>query len=178
MTRQHVRQFVMIWMTAGILISVPRSGYAIPPFWQEFQATYVKPDSDDANVKKLSQAALADETGKCLVCHMPGKPKKERNAFGVALAMLLDKDNFKKARLDAEPDKAKQEIVAALNKVAAEKIDPEQADSPTFGQLISQGTLPGSKPQIFGLSWREEFLQLGFGGRQELLAAIFIGARR
>lgn len=146
MRRQQIRLFVVLAIAVGMLSAVPRTGFAIPPFSQEFQAKYVNPESSDANVKKLSQAALADETGKCLVCHVAGKPKTERNDYGAALAVLLKKDNFKKARLDAEPEKVKQEIGAALDKVAAQKLDANQADSLTFGQLIAQGNLPGSPP--------------------------------
>jgi hypothetical protein len=137
---------MVLAMTMAAAFTVTRPAHAIPPFLQEFQAKYVNSQSDDPNVKTLSQAALSNETGKCLVCHVPDQAKTERNAYGAALALLLNKDDFTRARLDTEPEKAKQEIVAALDKVAAQKRNPDQADSSTFGQLIAQGLLPGIEP--------------------------------
>ena len=77
------------------------------------------------------------ETAKCNVCHV-GKSKKDRNAYGHALADLLDKKE------DAK-DVAK--IRAALEKVAGMPSDPAKADSVTFGDLIKQGKLPGGPVQ-------------------------------
>ncbi len=117
--------------------------YAMPPFYKEFQAKFINPDADDEKAKQFAKIALAEETGQCLICHVKDQEKTVRNPFGAALAELLDKDNFKQARLDAEPEKVKQEIQEALDKVAALKVDPAKDDSPTFGELIAQGRLPG-----------------------------------
>lgn len=104
-----------------------RPAFAIKEFFDEFKAVYVKPDSSDANEKAL---AAEVETAKCNVCHA-GSSKKERNAYGNALADLLDKKEDKK-------DTAK--IRAALETVAAK---PSGDGKPTFGELIKQGKLPG-----------------------------------
>jgi hypothetical protein len=144
MTHTGIRRLVTTLIAANFLGLVARPAPAIPPFWEAFQAKYVAPDSNDPVVKKLAQQALAEATGKCLVCHVSGKPKSERNAYGAALAELLNKDDFRKTRRDAEPEKARAEIVQALDQIAAEKVDPQQPDGPTFGQLIEQGILPGT----------------------------------
>ncbi|HEX5446153.1 MAG TPA: hypothetical protein VFW87_20160 [Pirellulales bacterium] len=115
------------------------SAQALPPFFKEFQATYLKPDSADAKEKEF--AALVIEKVKCNVCHVAKKPKKMRNAYGTALSELLKKDKFKADRLKAEPDKVKEEIVAAFNAIAAKKSGDDK--SPTFGELIAQHKLPG-----------------------------------
>jgi hypothetical protein len=112
---------------------------ALPPFFKEFQDAYLKPDSEDEQEKAF--AALVIEQVKCNVCHMAGKPKKMRNAYGTQLSELLKKDNFKADRLKAEPDKVKEEIVAAFTAVAAKKSGDES--SPTFGELIAGHKLPG-----------------------------------
>ena len=105
-----------------------RPAFAIKEFFDEFKAVYVKPDSGDANEK----AFVAEvETAKCNVCHA-GSSKKERNAYGNALADLLDKKEDKK-------DTAK--IRGALEKVAAM---PSGDGKPTFGELMKQGKLPGA----------------------------------
>jgi hypothetical protein len=119
---------------------MPRA-QALPPFFAEFQATYLKPDSENAQEKEF--AALVIEKVKCNVCHAAGKPKKERNAYGTQLAEILKKDNFKPERLKAEPEKVKEEIAAALAAVAAKKSGDES--SPTFGELLAQHKLPGGE---------------------------------
>ncbi|MFM9194514.1 MAG: hypothetical protein ACKOWG_01985, partial [Planctomycetia bacterium] len=64
-----------------------RDAFAIKQFFDEFKAVYVKPDSSDPAEKAL---AAEVETAKCNVCHA-GSSKKERNAYGNALAERLDK---------------------------------------------------------------------------------------
>jgi hypothetical protein len=115
-----------------------RSALALPPFNKEFQAKYVKADSADDKEKAFAE--LVTKTAKCNVCHV-GMDRKQRNAYGKQLSTLLKKDNFKAERLQAEPDKVKAEINAALEAVAAMKSG--DGDAPTFGELIVQGKLPG-----------------------------------
>lgn len=111
-----------------------RSAKAIPPFMDGFYDVYLKPDSQDA--KDKAYVSLV-QGAKCNLCHQ-GKSRKDRNPYGAALAQLLnrktDKDN-------------KEKIHKALLTVAAKKVDPTKADSPTFGDLISQGKLPGGNPK-------------------------------
>jgi len=91
----------------------------------------VKPDSSDPAEKAL---AAAVETAKCNLCHK-GKEKKDRNAYGEALAELLDKK---------EDAKNVDKIRKALETVAA-KASPD--GGPTFGELIKAGKLPGGAPE-------------------------------
>ncbi len=130
---------VCVVAAVGVNVRVAR---AIPPFWKEFEAKYVKPDSADEKEKAFAAAAENAKTGKCNVCHM-GSDKKMRNAYGKQVAMLLKKDNFKPERLKDDGDKAKAEIAAALEAVAALKSGDDK--SPTFGELIAQGKLPGGE---------------------------------
>ncbi len=114
------------------------SARALPPFSKEFQAKYLKPDSADEKEKAF--ATLVTGQVKCNVCHL-GTDKKMRNAYGKQLSMLLKKENFKAPRLKDEADKCKAEIDAAMDAVAAMKSGDDK--SPTFGELIAQGKLPG-----------------------------------
>ncbi len=127
----------------GFGISTAR---AIPPFWKEFEAKYIKPDSADEKEKAFAKVAADAKTGKCNVCHV-GTDKKMRNAYGKSLATLLKKDNFKAERMQAEADKCKAEIIAALEAVAAMKSGEGDA-APTFGALIAEGKLPGGEPVV------------------------------
>ena len=101
-----------------------REAFAIKQFADEFKAMYVK--------EGTPLAAAVDEA-KCNVCHLPAS-KKERNAYGHALAERLDKK---------EDAKNVEKIKKALEEVAALSSDPSKADAPTFGKLIEEGKLPG-----------------------------------
>jgi hypothetical protein len=96
--------------------------FAIKQFADEFKAVYVE---------EGTPLAAEVEKAKCNVCHM-GKSKKDRNAYGQALAELLDKKEDKDNK-----DKIRQ----ALETVAAKP--SAGAGSPTFGDLIKEGKLPG-----------------------------------
>jgi hypothetical protein len=121
-------------MVAVVVVSASRPAFAIKQFFDEFKAAYVKPESADPNEKAL---AAEVETAKCNVCHA-GKSKKDRNAYGNALADLLDKK---------EDAKNVAKIKESLEKVAAMPSVPGKADAPTFGDLIKQGKLPGGPAQ-------------------------------
>ena len=117
----------------GVAVAIVLGGsaqpaFAIKQFFDEFKAVYVKPDTP---------RAAEVETAKCNVCHV-GKSKKDRNAYGNALAELLDKK---------EDAKNVDKIRESLEKVAAMPSDPAKADGPTFGALIEQGKLPGGPVQ-------------------------------
>lgn len=127
-----MRSFLVAATSALLLAALttavmPSPVRAMPPFKKAFDAKYVKPDSPDpkhqafaASVKKVN----------CNLCHQ-GKEKKKRNAYGKAVDKHLDKN---------EKDPVK--IEAALHKAAAERSDPDDEDSPTYGELIEQGQLP------------------------------------
>lgn len=124
-------------MVAGAAVALAcggtaREAFAIKQFFDQFKAAYVKPESADPAEKMLVTEV---ESAKCNVCHMPSS-KKERNAYGEALAERLDK------KADAK-DVAK--IKKALEEVAALSSDPAKADAPTFGALLMEGKLPGGK---------------------------------
>lgn len=118
---------VMLWL------GTPQAK-AIKAFKDEFDAKYVKPDSKDPKEKALAEAAAK---AKCLICH-EGKRKKNRNAYGKALAELLDRKKDKDNR---------EKIQAALDAVAKKRSNPDDEDSPTFGDLIARGKLPGGEPK-------------------------------
>ncbi len=129
--------FAALAATAALTLllgpAVP-SAKAIKPFLDEFQAVYVKPDSAD---KKDKEFAVVVEKIKCNVCH-EGKSKKDRNVYGMALDVLLDKK--------ADKDN-KEKIRKAIETVAEIKSDPVKADAPTFGQLLAAKQLPGGEPK-------------------------------
>ena len=115
---------VTLAMTS-VVGGLSREAFAIKQFADEFKAMYVKDGTP---------LAAAVEEAKCNVCHVVGKPKKEHNVYGLALAERLDKK---------EDAKNVEKIKKALEEVAALSSDPSKADAPTFGKLIEEGKLPG-----------------------------------
>lgn len=119
--------------------------YALPAFWSEFEAEYIKEDSKDPKEKAFAKLAAKSnkETGWCYVCHIKGKTRKYHNTYGIALTKFLKKEDFSIKRRREEPAACKKEILEAFSKAAKLKSEPEVKDSPTFGELIAEGKLPG-----------------------------------
>ena len=111
-----------------------RVAYSRPQYKAQFLALYVKPDSKDPEEKAF--ADLVKETN-CQACHEPGMKRKLRNRYGKELAFLFMLPN----------EKDKKKIDEALEKVAAIHIDEKDPKSPTYGELIKKGKLPGGDPK-------------------------------
>jgi cytochrome c553 len=131
-----MRKLTLTVLAAALVCGLSlNAAHAIAPFKKEFDEKYVKKDSGDA---KDQEFAAAVKKANCLVCHgknAEGKEdKKVRNPYGQALDKLLDKK---------EDAKNKDKIQAALDTVAKEKSNPDDGSSPTFGDLINSGKLPG-----------------------------------
>lgn len=107
----------MVALVAVVGLEI-NSAQAIPPFKKEWDAMYVKDGSP------LAKAA---GEAKCNVCHDKNSmSKKDRNAYGEALAKILKKT-------EKDPDKIRE----AIKKVEAEKVGDT-----TYGDLINGGKLP------------------------------------
>ena len=121
-------------LVAGAMLwgSTP-SALAVKAFSDQFRAKYVKEKPANDKEKALAEAVAK---AKCLVCH-EGKSKKNRNPYGRQLAELLDRKTDKENL---------EKIKKALERVAKTKVDPKKKDSPTFGDRIAQGKLPGGEP--------------------------------
>ena len=124
MTRTNIVFRLTVLGVAIVLGSSSREAFAIKQFFDEFKEVYVK---------EGTPLAAEVETAKCNVCHK-GKSKKDHNAYGDALAKLLDK------KADKEN---KDKIREALAAVAKESSDPENASAVTFVALLEEGKLPG-----------------------------------
>jgi len=121
-------------LLAGLLVTcgLTRPALAIKPFQVEFEKLYVGEGAETELEKLFKEKEL--KKFRCLVCHQGKKKKKNRNAYGEQLSELLDKKKDKKD---------KEKIVEALMKVAEMRSNPEDESSPTFGELIAEGKLPG-----------------------------------
>ena len=130
----------LLYPVSGVLVAaallgwVTPSAQAIKPFSDQFKAKYVKEKPANDKEKALAEAVAKV---KRLVCH-EGRSKKNRNRYGKQLAELLDKKTDKENV---------EKIKKALDRVAKTKVDAKKKDSPTFGDLIAQGKLPGGEPK-------------------------------
>ncbi len=106
---------------------------AMKPFFEQFKAMYVKPNSKERTM--LIFNAAVEKKG-CTVCHKTDPQKtpgpKTFNAYGTQVKNLLTKNDA------GSPAK----IRAALAKVSRLKSDPNDKKSPTFGERIHAGKLP------------------------------------
>lgn len=98
----------------------------------QFQAVFLKEYINDHEDKDF--AKMVKTKARCHSCHRGKKVGPYHNAFGKHLIALLDPEKDKK-----DVDKIK----AALAKVVAMHSDPKDDKSPTYGELIEQGKLPG-----------------------------------
>jgi hypothetical protein len=129
-----MKKLFLVLALGGVLWVLPcGSAEAIPLFFKTFETKYAGADA------KPEFVTLVKET-KCNICHVKGEKKTVRNEYGEALHKVggLEKDDFKKERVEAEPEAAEKEVNAALDKVAAEK----SKGGETFGDIIKAGKIP------------------------------------
>ncbi len=112
-----MRRVLALTVAALVLASVFAGGAdARPKYKSQFEKKY--PD-----VKKKAGGKLT-----CNVCHK-GKKKKDRNAYGDALAKHTGKNNKDAGKIDE-----------AL--VKTEKDKPSKDSKETFGDILKRGDLP------------------------------------
>jgi hypothetical protein len=100
------------------------------PFQQVFVERYLAEHPDRDFVEFVRCQA------KCYVCHQGCEDRKNRNAYGDALA----------ERLDALADRDNVErILAALREAASLPADPAKPSGPTFGDRIAGSQLPAGE---------------------------------
>jgi hypothetical protein len=125
-----MKNLCLLALSCSVVLVGAQSARAIPAFNKEFVDKYVKKEPATDSEKTLAAAVTKV---KCNVCHM-GTNKKMRNAYGAALKGLLDKK---------KDIKEVAKVQGALEKVAGMKSNPSDPSSPTFGELLEQGKLPG-----------------------------------
>jgi hypothetical protein len=131
-----------VWMLAVVaLVSLAmsvRSVNALPPINIQWHEKY------SALKEAVVKAYGEESTDKCNVCHIPGKGKKEKNAYGLTVGKFVTKARITKIKEDAGDDAdaaaeaTKKYILEGLSKVEGEK----GANGKTFGEMIKAGTLP------------------------------------
>jgi hypothetical protein len=128
-----MKKLLLVLMCGAVLGLVADKAHAIPPFMNAFIAKYAGADAKPEFAKSVKEEV------KCNVCHVKGEKKEVRNEYGEALKKAgLDKKDFKKERLESEPDAVAKEINAALDKVGKEKNKAGE----TYESRLKAGKLP------------------------------------
>ena len=130
---RHLKSLA-VWFLAsafiwGSWLGSPASAYN--DFYKVFKKKYV---GDESTPEQMKLAAAIKKVKKCNVCHDPRKingkaSKKNRNAYGEALAKLLTKKDKKNI----------EKIEKALAEVEKEKAPNSDK---TFGDKLAAGELP------------------------------------
>jgi hypothetical protein len=118
---------------------------AIPEFNKQWKERYLKPFEEGETKFEPSEdfQKLAKKAG-CNLCHIKGLKKTERNEYGQAMSKYLKKEDFSKERLKAEPEKVKEEIIAALKKLDADVSE----DGESFLKKMIDAKLPAVEPVV------------------------------
>lgn len=127
------RLILVVVVTMFATLATPAS--AILQFNKVFIAKYATDNDNEEFVESVKKA-------KCWVCHQ-GKKRHYHNPYGIHLVDLLDKTKDKK---DEEKISKALDKVAKLHSDPKENkpgVDPKDKKSPTFGELIAAGKLPG-----------------------------------
>jgi hypothetical protein len=132
------RVCALVVVTVIALALSVKSATALPPINVQWHEKYSA--LKDAVVKTYGE----ESTAKCNVCHIAGKGKKERNAYGMAVGKFITKAQITKIKedagdnADAAAETTKKYILEGLAKVEGEKA----ADGKTYGDAIKAGKLP------------------------------------
>jgi len=134
-------QLIGLFGLAIVFMGAVQSAHALPKFKIAFEKRYTEENSNEE-----FRAAVKKEA--CNVCHVKGvTSKKERNVYGEALSKLIPGEAQQRLK-DASDRQVEEEVILkeleeAFGKVENQKVDEDKADSPTFGDLLKAGSLPG-----------------------------------
>ena len=139
-----MKKAVVLMLLGGLVAwnLLHSSASALPAFKKAFEDKYVTPSGN-------ADFAAAFKAASCNTCHVKGKDKKERNAYGQALAKFTGGKaaatlKAAKAQGDAAAKAAMDDILKKLGD-GFDKAESEKSPSgPTYGELIKSGKLPAS----------------------------------
>ncbi len=125
----------MIWQRIALLtIALAAVPACAPPEYQRaFLNRYTKGSGVDKDFRKLARKA------KCNLCHQGKEDRANYNRYGEAFINRLSEAD----RLSEEHKKDKERVAAAIELAAGLSTDRDDAEAPTFGELIAAGELPG-----------------------------------
>lgn len=134
---------VLVVMVVAVMMTSP--AMAISHF-KKIWAEHYTPTGDAPGAGDVDKDFLrATRKAGCYICHVKGEKKDEaRNEYGEVLHELLKSENYTKDRIKAEPEKVKEEIIAAFKKVEEKK----SKDGKAFGEKIKNNELPATDANL------------------------------
>ena len=134
-----MNRFCLLAVSSLIVVAMAaKSASALPPVNVQWHEKY-------SALKDAVVAKYGEKTGDlCNVCHIPGKGKKEKNGYGLAVGKFITKAGIMEIKQKAGDDSeaaalaTKNYILEGLAKAEAEK----GASGQTFGEMIKAGKLP------------------------------------
>ncbi len=134
--RKTMKKICLMLLSAALTLGVvltwtTGSADARPNYDKVFVEKYGKELKE--GIEKVGEKNDEGKVTHCNICHVAGKKKDQRNAYGQELA---------KGGLKKETDAAK--IKAAFEKAESSHSKAGDDKSPTFGELIKAGKLPGA----------------------------------
>ncbi len=134
-----MKRVCLLIAIAIVLASIGvRPAAALPPINVQWHEKYSSLKDEVVKIHGV------ESTDRCNVCHVKGKGKKEKNAYGMAVGKFITKAEIMKIKENAgdNADKAaedtKKYILEGLSKCEAEKA----ADGKNYGEAIKAGKLP------------------------------------
>lgn len=124
-------------LTLGFTLLLVAPAFATNEFSKEWKDHYTGEGANEEFVKSARKAG-------CNVCHVKGEKKTERNEYGKAISELLKKEDFTKEWVAANPEKAKELIVAGFKKAGEKK----SSDGKTFADKLKAGELPATDSKL------------------------------
>lgn len=124
-------------LTLGFAFLFVAPAFATNEFSKEWKDHYTGEGANEEFVKTARKAG-------CNVCHVKGEKKTERNEYGKAIKEFLKKEDFTKEWVAANPEKAKELIVAGLKKAGEKK----SSDGKSFADKLKAGELPATDSKL------------------------------
>ncbi len=140
-----MKKLGITFIVAAVLsISFVGQASALPEFKKAFSEKYINDESSDEFKAAVKKAG-------CNICHIKGEDKDQQNAYGLALAELIEgnakeRKDAKKKGSKEEKDAIKAEILSELNDAWDKAAEAKNADGETFGSRIEAGELPVPLP--------------------------------
>ena len=139
-------KFLLLCLGAAVAVSAFSSNaLALPEFKKAFEEKYVKKS-------KNAQFKADFKKAGCNTCHVKGKKKVMRNAYGDELAKLIEGDANKRINEAKKQDAAagKDETAKVLEELDKAFDDASKLNDPNgqpYGEIIESGKLPIPLPE-------------------------------
>lgn len=126
-----MRTAALLLFSVLLLMFAPaRPAAAVLQFCNVFIREHINEHPDEEFAAEVRKPA-----NRCFICHQ-GKPGEHHNVFGIHLVGMLDR---------REDIRNVEKISAAIKKVLAMRVDPDDEESETFADRLAASKWPGGE---------------------------------